>query len=33
MTGYPYGPGESYPDTPQHREYRERWLTRELPRD
>ena len=29
MTGYPYGPGESYPDTPLHREYRERWLTRE----
>ncbi|HEX7185982.1 MAG TPA: FG-GAP-like repeat-containing protein [Thermoanaerobaculia bacterium] len=29
MSGYPYGPGESYPDTPLHREYRERWLTRE----
>ena len=29
MTGYPYGPGESYPDTPRHREYRERWLTRD----
>src|SRR6185436_9253107 len=27
MTGYPYGPGESYPDTPRHREYRKRWLT------
>jgi len=30
MTGYPYGPGESYPDTPELREYRERWLTREV---
>ncbi len=30
MSGYPYGPGESYPDTPSHREYRERWLTREV---
>ncbi len=30
MSGYPYGPGEAYPDTPEHREYRERWLTREV---
>lgn len=30
MSGYPYGPGESYPDTPELREYRERWLTREV---
>ncbi len=28
MSGYPYGPGESYPDTPLHRRYREEWLTR-----
>ncbi len=28
MSGYPYGPGEAFPDTPLHREYRERWLTR-----
>ena len=28
MSGYPYGPGESFPDTPLHREYVERWLTR-----
>jgi Flp pilus assembly protein TadD len=30
MSGYPYAPGESYPDTPELREYRERWLTREV---
>ncbi|MGH9361047.1 MAG: hypothetical protein ACRD2T_03965, partial [Thermoanaerobaculia bacterium] len=30
MSGYPYGPGESFPDTPLHREYRRRWLTREV---
>jgi hypothetical protein len=28
MSGYPYGPGERFPDTPLHREYLERWLTR-----
>lgn len=28
MTAYPYPPGESYPDTPEHREYLERWNTR-----
>jgi hypothetical protein len=28
MTGYPYGPDEAFPDTPLHREYLERWLTR-----
>ena len=28
MSGYPYGPDEAYPDTPLHREYRARWLTR-----
>ncbi len=28
MTGYPWGPGEAFPDTPLHREYRQRWLTR-----
>jgi hypothetical protein len=28
MSGYPYGPGESFPDTPRLREYIERWLTR-----
>lgn len=32
MSGYPYGEGESYPDTPETREYRERWLTREVGR-
>lgn len=30
MSGYPYGEGESFPDTPLHREYLERWLTREV---
>lgn len=30
MSGYPFAPGESYPDTPEHRRYREEWLTREL---
>ena len=30
MSGYPYGPGERFPDTPLHREYLERWLTREV---
>ena len=28
MSGYPYGPGESFPDTPAHRRYVEEWLTR-----
>jgi Tfp pilus assembly protein PilF len=28
MSGYPYGPGEAYPDTPLHRRYLEEWLTR-----
>jgi len=28
MRSYPYPPGESFPDTPALREYRERWLTR-----
>jgi Tfp pilus assembly protein PilF len=30
MSGYPYGPGETYPDSLLLREYRERWLTREI---
>ena len=30
MSGYPFAPGESYPDTPAHRAYREEWLTREM---
>ena len=28
MTGYPYGKGERYPDTPEHRKYRETYNTR-----
>ena len=28
MSGYPYGDGESYPDTEAHRRYRRDWLTR-----
>jgi hypothetical protein len=28
MSGYPYGPGERYPDTAAHREYLERYNTR-----
>jgi tetratricopeptide (TPR) repeat protein len=28
MTSYPYGPGESYPDDPQHRNYLEKYNTR-----
>jgi hypothetical protein len=28
MSGYPYGPDESFPDTPLHRRYLEEWLTR-----
>ena len=30
MSGYPYGEGESYPDTEQHRRYRAEWLTRRI---
>ncbi|MCB1057379.1 MAG: VCBS repeat-containing protein [Acidobacteria bacterium] len=30
MSGYPYGPGESFPDTEEMRRYREEWLTREI---
>ncbi len=30
MSGYPYGPDESFPDTPAHETYRREWLTREL---
>jgi hypothetical protein len=32
MSGYPYGPGESYPDTSGHREYLERYNTRRVTR-
>ena len=28
MSGYPYGPDEAYPDGPEHRRYRQEWLTR-----
>lgn len=28
MSGYPYGPGESFPDTEAMRRYRAEWLTR-----
>ena len=28
MSSYPYGPDETFPDSPQHRDYLERWLTR-----
>ena len=28
MSGYPYGPGEAFPDTGLHRRYRREWLTR-----
>ena len=30
MSGYPFGEGEHYPDTPGHREYQEEWLVREV---
>jgi Flp pilus assembly protein TadD len=30
MSGYPYGPGEAFPDGALYREYREKWLTREV---
>jgi hypothetical protein len=28
MSGYPYGAGEAFPDTPEHRLWREQWNTR-----
>ncbi|HEV8241525.1 MAG TPA: FG-GAP-like repeat-containing protein [Thermoanaerobaculia bacterium] len=31
MRAYPYAPGERYPDDAFHREYVERWLTRDVP--
>lgn len=33
MSGYPYGPGESFPDTELHRRYRREWLTRVVERE
>ena len=30
MSGYPYAEGETYPDTEQHRRYRNEWLTRRI---
>ena len=30
MSGYPYGEGESYPDTEEHRRYQSEWLTRRI---
>lgn len=30
MSGYPYGADESFPDTPEHNDYRETWLTRDV---
>ncbi|MGH9797882.1 MAG: FG-GAP-like repeat-containing protein, partial [Candidatus Polarisedimenticolia bacterium] len=30
MTRYPYGPEETYPDGPEHREYRRTWNTRRV---
>ena len=32
MTGYPYGEEERYPDTPEHRRYRETYNTRVIVR-
>ena len=32
MTGYPYGEGEHYPQTPEHRRYRETYNTRSIVR-
>ena len=29
MSGYPYGPDEQFPDTPEHRAWRTEWNTRE----
>ena len=31
MSGYPFGPGESYPRTPEFDAYQEHWLTRVVP--
>jgi hypothetical protein len=28
MSGYPYGPEEHFPDTPEHRAWRREWNTR-----
>ena len=28
MSGYPYGPDESFPDTERHRAWRREWNTR-----
>jgi hypothetical protein len=33
MKSYPYADGESYPDTPELRRYRDEWLTREISMD
>ena len=30
MSGYPFAPGEQFPETEEMREYRRRWLTREV---
>lgn len=30
MSGYPFAEGEQFPDTPEHRRYREEWLTRRV---
>ena len=30
MSGYPYGADESFPETPEHNDYRENWLTRDV---
>ena len=32
MSGYPFGQGESYPDTPELQHYADEWLTRVVPR-
>jgi Flp pilus assembly protein TadD len=32
MSGYPYGPDEAYPDSPEHQAYRAEWNTREAVR-
>jgi tetratricopeptide (TPR) repeat protein len=31
MSGYPYGPDEAFPDTPEHRAWRREWNTRAAP--
>ena len=33
MKSYPYAPGESYPDTPRHRAYQEKYNTRQVGRE